>query len=201
MSKKILLSILMIVVVAALIGGATYALFSDSADAQFNGSTATLYLDQNSLVDFTLGPNAVPGWHTFRGGTDLADSSPWAVIVKNAGTISGKVTMDIADWSDAENGLVPPETALGDTEPDGELADNTLVTIYKDGTSFGPVPGTVVWGPGTVANLKAAMPLSLGTFAAGEGHAYVWKIEIPTTAGNDIQSDTLSFKAVYSLAQ
>lgn len=203
MSKKVLLSLVMIVVVVGLIAGATWAGFTDSAPAAFNGEAVTLYLDHASLIDFSMG-NVSPGWHTFKGiGDTNPSASPWVGIVKNMGSISGAVSMNIADWNNDENLALPPEVADGDSASDllGELPDNTLVTIYKDGTSFGPAPGTVVWGPGTIASLKLAVPLSLGTFAAGEQHAYAWKIEVPSSTNNVIQSDKLSFKAVYTIVQ
>ena len=202
MSKKILLSVLVIVVAIGLVGVGTWALYHDEAPAAFNGEAAELYLDRVSIIDYEMVGTVAPGWHTFTGIGDLnPDASPWVVIVKNAGNMPGKVSMNIADWDDDEAGLMPPEEAMGDTDATGELGANTMVTVYKDGTSFGPAPGTVVWGPGSFASLKAACPIALGTYAAGEQHAYAMKIWIPTTVGNDIQSDELSFKAVYTLDQ
>lgn len=201
MSKKILFSILMIAVVAGLIGAATWASYSDTAPAALNGEATSLYFDRVSVLDYAMG-DVSPGWHTFKGlGDTNPDASPWVIILKNAGTIPGTVSMDITDYDNDENGVVAPEAAAGDSGPLGELPDNTIVTIYKDGTSFGPAPGTVVFGPDTVANLEAAAPLALGTFAAGEQHAYAWKIEVPSSTGNLIQSDKLGFKASYTIAQ
>ncbi|MHB1340876.1 MAG: TasA family protein [Coriobacteriia bacterium] len=80
MSKKILLSILTIVVAVGLVGVGTYAMWSDAVESQDNEfSSGTLYLEVNGNDSDFAGvvfENAKPG-----------DSTTYTFYAKNAGSI------------------------------------------------------------------------------------------------------------------
>lgn len=100
---KILKSLSLIVAVAAVAGGATYAYFSDTETSDGNSVTAgTLDMKvddkDDPLIEKVTFENAKPG-----------DTITKTWKVKNVGSIPGKVTVKIKNVVDNDNGCTEPE--------------------------------------------------------------------------------------------
>lgn len=121
MKKKILGSMLMISLVAALVGGATFAYFSDSATNSNNSFAAgTLLIDDAALSvsgawDVT---NAYPGM-----------SATKTFTVKNAGSLPFKFTYSMAGTGALFGGDNPSTLTVTDEDGDDQLAPNESAVI------------------------------------------------------------------------
>ncbi|MCD6178144.1 hypothetical protein J7K03_02760 [bacterium] len=144
MNKKILISLSIIGIVAAIAVGGTVAYFSDTETSTGNtfsaGSLDLKVKDgDNPGVLFTLS-NITPGQY-YDAGT---------VTLKNAGSIPGRLSIKIKDPVSNENSLEEPEIEAGDApdtevdpgsydanEGDGELWDLCFMRVYVDGNHDG----------------------------------------------------------------
>jgi len=179
--KKILTSIMMIVLVCALIGTGVYAAFSDtetSTGNQFTAGTLDLEVDtQNpwSTVKFdNVGPLA-PG-----------DSGAVTCAVKNVGNLPGtSLTVDISGLVDA-----------------GELGANMDIVIWDD------VDGDAVQDAGETTEMyNGTLAAEAGPYTVGSGlNAGVTtnvgiSYSIDSGVGNEIQGDTCTFDIEFVLTQ
>jgi predicted ribosomally synthesized peptide with SipW-like signal peptide len=103
MDKKILVSVMVIGLVAALAGAGLYAYFSDTETSSNNTFTAgTLDLTVNGpgfSAPITLS-NMKPG----------DDNGYYKWVLKNAGTLPGKISVTFSEIINSENGQTEPET-------------------------------------------------------------------------------------------
>jgi predicted ribosomally synthesized peptide with SipW-like signal peptide len=195
-NKKIAMSALSIVTVVALVGGATFALFTDQAtanDSTFASGNADLKLaldggagepDAANFADSIESPdfsNLAPGF--------TGDMTFW---MKNTSTsaISLDVVADLTGLSgsfgsDGVNHL--PDALLVkwtcDTDDNGGLQDNTPTGEFSVNQ----------WISGGTA--------TLGTLAPGNAIVCRMHARVPATAGNEIQGDSVTFDTVYDATQ
>jgi predicted ribosomally synthesized peptide with SipW-like signal peptide len=118
MNRKILLSVLSIAVTVALVGVATYALFSStvsSTNNQFVAGTMNLTVNGASQLDQLNFSNLTPGWTQTK-----------TYALHNAGNVQGRGQVFLTNFVDA-----------------GQLSDNTTVTVDEDGAAVysGPLRG------------------------------------------------------------
>lgn len=126
MTKKALLSMLIIVVAAAMIGMGTYAYFVDTETSNDNTLTAgvlELTIDgvNDNVVKFTV-PKMVP---------DNQVQKSW--VLKNEGNINGYLDISSLVVTSLENTRWEAEEEAGDTTTDvGELAGILGFRLYND---------------------------------------------------------------------
>ncbi|GEM_PF-3372277 len=118
------------------------------------------------------------------------------VTVRNNGNSVGDLYIWISNIVDLEG--LNPSSETGDTDEPGELS------LYM---RFGVVSPRVETNI-TLPNLISAFPQSadgatyikIANINPGETVALTWTWELPTTAGNDVQGDILSFDINYTLS-
>ncbi len=125
--KRILASLVMIVLASSTAIGATRAYFSDTETSTGNTFTAgslNLTVDGNdgvNRVKWTLA-NLVPG-----------NQPTGKFVLANTGSVAGYLDLESIAITSHENGIIEPEAQAGDTtDPKGELEDVLGMTMYWD---------------------------------------------------------------------
>lgn len=125
-----------------------------------------------------------------------------AVTFENAGDASGRLLVNDTVVVDHENGLLDPEKAVGDDATTGELSgalEVRLFVTYADGTTeylFGSASQYV-----TLQSLDGADRSSTETLGAGEQATVTFEWRLPTSTGNEVQSDGVEFDVDFVLRQ
>ncbi|NTW89294.1 MAG: hypothetical protein HGB37_00035 [Candidatus Moranbacteria bacterium] len=208
---KILKSLSLVVAVAAVAGGATYALWSSQASITGNKFTS-------GSMDLKVDSNPASGAHqwvkTFNNTTvSLADLFPGfssgegqIVDLKNEGSVAGKATITFIVTGHEVSCLAAEGTGCNVNGP-GNLPENLRVKVfYKQGseTSFAEV------GDATLADWNSTYTnYALGNLQAQSGATddesklgnvkLVWYI--PTSAGNEIMTDAADVDVEFGLTQ
>ncbi|RLC70464.1 MAG: hypothetical protein DRI26_07070 [Chloroflexi bacterium] len=197
--RRILLSLMLIALIGALIGGGVYAVFTDteaSSSNQFAVGTLDLKVDdENPWTSTKISvSNLKPG-----------DSGAVDCTLKNDGTIDGSsLTVDIQNLSDSEGTNPEPET---DTTEPGDLSANLdLVLWVDDGAGGGTANNGVRDGTEQLLysgklNAEAGPYSVTGGLAAGATTYIGIGYSIASSVGNDIQGDTCTFDIVFVLTQ
>lgn len=125
--KKIVVSLMVIVVVLVLIGGGTYAMFSDTETGSGNTFTAGTLNLQVGSADPTTETIAIANLKP----TDTGNAANW--LVKNLGSLSGTLTIATSAITNNENTRSEVEIAAGDTTDNvGELGTLLKVAFWMD---------------------------------------------------------------------
>lgn len=188
MSRKILIALLGVLLVAALAGAGTFAYFSDtetSTGNSFTAGTLNLRYSLDGGTTWADGTNASFTLANLKPG----DSGTQTFTLNNNGSLPGTLAVSAVSVANA-----PGATPESEPTPDnGELGANTVVTVtYNDGTTTYPLYN------GSLNNLTA---LNLGTLAAGGTDNLIINWEIPGTVGNEIQGDTATVGLTFTLNQ
>jgi len=210
--KKIILSLSVVAVVAAVIIGGTIAYFSDtetSTNNDFAAGTMDLNIDGGNVVvqTMTLSDKA-PG-----------DGGKKASILKNVGSLEGEldVAMGIVTnypCTDETNGGENDGTEYC-TADAGVLGANMKVALYldidksgdwntgdiglkSDGTTY--TSGDLVYDSMDNYSAKVWNP-AVTAMATNDEYNFAIDWEIPNTAGNEIQGDALKFDVTFTLEQ
>jgi len=146
-------------------------------------------------VDLQLGGEGATPW--VIGNIKPGDSGTKTVELHNAGSKSGFVTIWVSDIINGEG--ANPESETGDTKEPGELNKYLRLNLSADGlstnlklpTTFNNLPKS-----NSAANCIEVIPLK-----AGSTVSLVWKWELPTQTGNEVQGDTISFTTNYLLQE
>lgn len=196
-TSRMLAVALMLIVSCALIGASTFALFSDDASSTGNNFAAgDIEIDVTPGQGYTLPlsySNLAPGF------TELND-----IIVANNGSLNGRLWVTIKNVSNDDNGCTEPEASDGDLtcggDPDGELG-NALITMTCPTCSgpWGVPPGSYTVSD-TVDNLEG-VAIDLGVVQAGTNITQYLDFNVPTSTGNMIQSDKVTFDIEWKLVQ
>jgi predicted ribosomally synthesized peptide with SipW-like signal peptide len=206
MDKKILVSMMVIGLVAALAGAGLYALFSDTETSTGNTfSAGTLDLkvggkDDPEVIQIVL-DNIKPGW-----------SREYRWTLKNAGTLDGILWFEVTNIVNKDNGVIEPEQGAPDEDGTelGELGAKMThkINFFKPGTYFDasrPRDGSRT-GP------KIEHWISLNSLA---GHKWYYQdilksgeekdlcivLKLDSSVGNCVQGDSVSFDIVFHLDQ
>jgi len=217
MNKKILISLSTIAAVAAIAIGGTVAYFSDtetSTGNTFSAGTLNLQVgkDDPTSVKIELS-NMKPG--------DKSNAATW--LVKNTGSIAGKLTVGVGAITNNENGCIEPEGDDSCNTTNGELGANLKVAFWmdvdKDGSwSSGDYYLTsggnkIPWATGETTLPPAAYDIlnnygsKTWTYVqeniAGSSEAGNFRVEydLPDGTGNIIQSDSSVFDITFTLNQ
>jgi len=201
MNKKILISLSVIGVVAAIAIGGTVAYFSDTETSTGNTFTAgTLNLTVNDKdgenVSFSFS-NLKPG------------SQPKVkYTIKNTGSIAGFLDIENISFESYENDCIEPEIEAGDTScatgtDQGELDDVLNLRMFLDYNGDGWIStGEPVFFNGKVKDLEAQFELDEPVPANG-GTDFVAEIYDwwTNSMDNQAQSDSVVINMTFELAQ
>lgn len=202
MNKKILTSALGLVAAAGLVGGGTFAQFHDE-EVTPTQSVATGELDivftddtlSNSAIAYPLNvTNAQPG----------ATNPTQYIHVYNDGTLPVTVSTKLKKVQDSDDSCTEPELVDEPdcaTDPDGELDE--VMTLNIDGyVNGGATLGALAVGSSALVNGPAQSGAdSIFTLAPGADKWLSVDYEIPMSAGNSVQTDTVKFEVLFEAVQ
>ena len=207
--KRILGLTIAALLVIAMVGGGTYAYFSDVETSTGNTFTAgTLNLQVGSADPLT---ETITVTDTYGG-----DSGSYDWLLKNVGSIAGSLDITFSNIVDAENGVNEPEDADPDEDgtvaspgTDGELAEVLALVIYIDENNnniYDAATDTLIYD-GFVKGVTNLVGEQLSNYAMaanyGSGDDKAVRIEwsIDSSVGNKIQSDSAGFDIEFELLQ
>jgi len=194
--KKILISLLGLILVIGLVGLGVFAYFSDTETSNgniFTAGTLDLNIDggNTNVVKFTVA-NMRPG-NQPKGSYNL----------KNVGTINGFLDLENIVVTSAENGRLDPEIAAGDTTDGvGELQNVLGVYLFVDYGKDGwfSVGDKVIYNglaKDMPSNFELNEPLAAGADINIQGIINWWS----TPNDNQAQSDSMTIGITFELAQ
>jgi spore coat-associated protein N len=180
--NKILKSLAAIVAVGAVAGGATFAYFSDTATITgntFTAGTMDLRIDKDPNPAIQDWNNGFANPYNPFANVKPGDAGKQIIDIKNVGTVNGNATIqfDTTTWS-----------ALGDN------LDFVVEYKLENDTVWAPVAS----GPLTAWNHNV---YKLGALNAGAVGNVKIDWSVPTSAGNDIQSKSITLDTVFGLNQ
>jgi len=212
--KKIIFSLSVVAIVAAVVMGATSAYFSDTETSESNTFAAgTMDLDINggdtAVTTMTLTDKA-PGDSGVETGTAL----------KNSGSLDGELDVAMGavnnyPCTDGANGgkndgteyCVADAGALGANTDMAMYVDINKDDDYDDGTDIGLKSNGSTYTSGALDydamdNYSGeAWDSVVATMTTGDEYGFVIDWQIPTAAGNEIQGDALKFDITFTLEQ
>jgi len=194
--KKILISLLGLILVIGLVGLGVFAYFSDTETSNgniFTAGTLDLNIDggNTNVVKFTVA-NMRPG-NQPKGSYNL----------KNVGTINGFLDLENIVVTSAENGRLDPEIAAGDTTDGvGELQNVLGVYLFVDYNKDGwfSVGDKAIYNglaKDMPSNFELNEPLAAGADINIRGIINWWS----TPNDNQAQSDSMTIGITFELAQ
>lgn len=194
--KKLLFSFLVLGITSVLAIGATTAYFSDteiSTGNTFTAGTLDLKLDggDENVVKFNL-DNIRPG-----------NQPQGTYTLKNAGSITGNLTISGITIADNENILSEPEKEAGDTSDTiGELSQVVNLRIYLDLDKNGSYStGDIMLFNNKVSNLPSSIDTGL-TLAADEDVNVKFLFDWwNTPIDNQAQGDSMMLDLEFMLKQ
>lgn len=217
--KKILGLTVAALLVMGLVGGGTWAYFSDVETSTGNVLTAGTLNLQVGDVDPTTANITVaamkPG--------DTGNAADWNII--NNGTISGNLTIAISAITNNENTRLEPELAYDATDGTGELGGLCKIAIWLDhdgdgtwesGDQYLESDGTVVpWASGdtvpseaydyisSFANKDWSQAEGIATMGNGDNFDFMVEYDFPEGGPSDnaAQSDSCEFTITFTLTQ
>ncbi len=200
--NAMLKSLLIVLVVAVAVTGATVAYFSDVETSQgnyFTAGTLDLSVDtENPLTStkFTI-TNLAPG-----------DTQSVTYVLKNEGSIDGFLDMENIAVTSQENGCNEPETAAGDTScgkpgnGEGELSARVTMTLYMDDDCDGSKQsGEATIYSGAMKDVAASYDINRALSSGSTqcvGADFVWT---SSAQDNVAQGDTATLAVTFELAQ
>ena len=203
--KKILISLMTLVLVVGMVGAGAFAYFSDvetSEDNTFTAGTLDLKVDGNDdpyVVHVELS-NLKPGDGSQWGGWGSQGALYWTV--KNVGSIPGELTITINNVVNYENGQTEPEALVDPTAGtlEGELGNYFRPQVFFNGPWVYET-GSITWIGTTGAEIVPGYGASPVTLGPGEEKTLQINWLIYDTAGNEIQSDSVEFDIEFTLDQ
>ncbi len=222
--KKLLMSVLIIGLAAALMGGGVFAWLSDtetSAGNTFTGATMDLQIDKDGagdVFDWVDGKDMPAIDDVFPGALDCLTPGQTANLIlgiRNVGCCDGDAGIHFDVYNDAENGFAEPEAEVGSETGAGELDNSIDVLLYYSHDGSGPpayvdissLDGTDADDDVSLAELDCNY-INLGTLAAGladtsnTGGYIVINLSMDgATVGNEIMTDTFDLDIEFTLDQ
>jgi len=208
--KKILGLTVAALLVMGLVGGGTWAYFSDPETTTGNVLTAGTLNLQVGTADPTTANITVSA--VAPGDSGSAD---W--LLKNDGTLAGYLDITFTSIVDAENGVNEPEEddvgedgTVASPGTDGELAENLLLLIYIDendnntydaGTDNLTFNDYVKGGSANLTDVTVDDYAMAANYGSGDDKAFRIEWSVSTSVTNLIQSDSTGFTIEFSLEQ
>ncbi len=147
----------------------------------------------------TVGSSAILDYDNLSPG----ESGSGSVVFRNAGDQSGRLSIANVTAQDHENGIVGPEAGVDSTPNDGELSEHVMVVVrveYDNGTVQHLYDTDQ--GARSLASLaNESAPAEAGILDAGEEATVVFEWSVPSSTGNVIQSDGVTFGVDFRLTQ
>jgi spore coat-associated protein N len=193
MKKRILSSVLVIGLVAALAGAGTWALNTDSAGSTGNTVTGGT-LDLKADGGDTLAPISVSAMGP--GDWGWAYNNKFYALANTGSVRGGKLTFKIDNVQNSGGVLTPPEASV-DASNNGDLGNNLLVTVWFPDwdTKVGDFTLAQLQSGITITNdFEGAVPTSGSKGIEIDGN-------VPASAGNEIQGDSVTFDGHLTLEQ
>ncbi|HEX9896687.1 MAG TPA: TasA family protein [Dehalococcoidales bacterium] len=204
--KKVLMSLMIIALVSALIGGGIYAVFSDVESSTGNTFTAgTLNLVNvisgtavNSSIAVTEQADGLNDKVEFGLTNPIRPGSSGTITwtLSNTGNLPGTLTMAAITSFGEGAAANEPELAADPTNLVG-LDTNLMVWVTRDGADVYGATGAYAPMSGLAGALNAQSP----TIGAGGSVVYVLNWQIPLATGNAIQGDTATLDINFTLTQ
>lgn len=197
--RKTMTSLILIGLAAALVGVGSYAYFSDTETSTGNTFTAgTLDLkveDMNgNLVDEPLDLY----WPAFINNMKPGDAEYWWIDVANTGTVDGTLSLSFLDFAEIGGDNCEPELAIQPPDVADLGSAVYLEIVYDDaGTPSGDFE-YLYTGP-----LNGFSSATAGTYELQAGDTdWVWvSISLPSSTGNEVMGDKVSFRTMFELTQ
>ncbi|WP_396613720.1 TasA family protein (plasmid) [Haloferax sp. S1W] len=193
--RRLLGGILTIGTGSAAAGAGTVSLFSDTEEGTGTVSVGTLDLavgeDDNELT-FLKEANVAPG-----------DSGTSSVTLRNAGTLTGYLDIEVLGVTNDENGQSEPEEGNDSSEDDGELAGVLEVRVSlvdEDGSKTYLCGGSSYTKLGSLFEADQTFDLD-HELSAGETVDFVIEWRVPQDAGNEVTSDIAGVDLAFVLSQ
>jgi spore coat-associated protein N len=197
--RKLLISLMTLVLVCSLVGGGVYAYFSDvetSTGNTFTAGTLDLNLDgdNTNVVKFSVG-NVAPG---------ESGNGTWTVA--NVGTIDGYLDLESISVTEGTGTSTDPELA-DEGGPDTAQLGNYLMThIFIDTNNDGgwDAGETDIFGtnaaPVAINTIAASYALNL-SLTSGSTNYITLAWSVPGATNNVIQGDNVTLNMTFELQQ
>ena len=202
MNKKILISLSIIGVVAAIAIGGTIAYFSDTETSTGNTFTA-------GTLNLKVGDNDPTGWNFQIGDIKPGDSGFQEVILQNTGSLDGYLHITFTNLVNDDISCTDPERDVegGDCgvslDPGkGELAENLDILIYLDvnaDNDFDLGTDTLIYQGKAEGILEGDMFNYSLPVSASRDFRIKWVLD--NSIGNIVQTDTTGFDVIFELTQ
>jgi hypothetical protein len=127
------------------------------------------------------------------------DNASQVVVVENNGSDPGRISAVVRNVTDSENGHTEPEAAV-DNAPGGELSSELLVRLsveLSDGTTATLTNGYVDLT--AIEDESKTVDPSAPNLTSGENATLELDLKIPRDAGNEIQTDGVTFDVAIGL--
>jgi hypothetical protein len=121
------------------------------------------------------------------------------LAVRNDGGAGASLTIRTADVVDDENGCNHPESFVDTScngDDAGELGGEITLAVYTDADDDGSYDATPAW-TGSIRALE--QPGTLGELAAGAARSYKIQAALPSSSGNETQTDRVGFDMIVAL--
>jgi predicted ribosomally synthesized peptide with SipW-like signal peptide len=198
MLKSVLMSLVVVGVVGGMVGGGLFAAFSDTETSEGNVFTAGVMDLKVNGMDDPLPPVFYDSQCLKPGDQVVAE-----VMLENVGCVDGWADFHLYIMEDADNGIEEPEAGAPgeDGTEDGELCENTAVTLIYDGNPV-DISHLDANGDGSVSLEELdCNDLILGPLPAGWVAFLVIIVEVPMSVGNCIMGDSETVAIEFSLDQ
>ncbi|MFH1657483.1 MAG: TasA family protein [bacterium] len=129
MKNNLLLSLIVLVVIAGGLIGATSAFY---ADLETSDNNDFIMGSLNLQVDGKDDPDV---YHFELSGLKPNDKGEHTFKLTNTGSIPGYASLTLNNFTDSDNGIEEPEAEAGDTTDgvnQGELDEQTIITVWLD---------------------------------------------------------------------
>jgi len=208
--KKLLGLTIAALLIIGMVGGGTWAYFSDVETSGANTLTAGTLNLQVGAADPTTVVITVTDANPGQSG-----AADW--LLKNDGTLGGYLDISFSGIVDAENGVNEPEDAdagedgtVGSPGTNGELAENLTLLIYideNDNNAYNAGTDTLIFNDkvkGGTTNLVDAVvddySMAAG-YGSGDNKAIRIEWSVDSSITDLIQSDSTGFTINFSLEQ
>jgi len=197
LTKRVLLSAMVILVMAALIGWGTYAFFWDtgqSGDDTFCAGTLDLKTNDANGVNATI-----TAMHMKRGDR-VPSSGNTTIHLKNVGNING-TTLDINFTYVACDGQNPPKYPGNMTADQSAAVLEVLVLNYGGSSLLGGVSDTNLNGYKDIQDLAASDLTGQPGINAGQTKDFDIAVQLRSSVSNDYQADGINMTITFILNQ
>ena len=192
MSKRLLISLIVIALSVAVIGAGTFAYYSDTETSKGNSFTAgSLDLQVESQGVWYNGdivPSINAAFDAIVNNLKPGDAGVLTIPIKNSGSLAGTPSLKVFNLLETAGLNVEPE---GDTTAD--LGGKIDIVVKFDGVAVGS--GTLRSLAGTTLSAPA------GSLGAGADKNWTIEMSVASGVGNEIMADSATCDVEFGLVQ